>query len=125
MILKNSSRLPRISVAATFTFLASSSLLLAADEDAGQSNALKKYILDGGPTMLFIGLAVVALIALCVFNFINLTKNKFSPDDLRAALLEHMTACRARSAIELAASHPSYLGRMIAYSLPNLSLIHI
>ena len=121
MIQKNSSRLPRTSVATALTFLASSSLLLAADSDgAANSSALQKYILDGGPTMLFIGLAVVALIALCVFNFINLTKNKFAPDDLRAALLEHMTACRARSAIELAASHPSYLGRMIAYSLPNI-----
>jgi biopolymer transport protein ExbB len=121
MIQKNSNRLPRVTIAATFTFLASTSLLLAQEtEGAGDSSALKKYILDGGPTMIFIGLAVLALIALCVFNFINLTKSKFAPDDLRAALLEHMTACRARSAIELAASHPSYLGRMIAYSLPNI-----
>src|SRR5690606_36645043 len=27
---------------------------------------------------------------------------------------------RVRSAIELAASHPSYLGRMVAYSFPNI-----
>ncbi|MGJ8726048.1 MAG: MotA/TolQ/ExbB proton channel family protein [Roseibacillus sp.] len=115
MIEKTSSRLPRVITTSTILFLASSGNLLAAE-----SNALKKYILDGGPTMIFIGIAILALIALCVFNFINLTKAKFVPDDLRAALLEHMTACRVRSAIELGASHPSYLGRMTAYALPNI-----
>ncbi|MEM9079538.1 MAG: MotA/TolQ/ExbB proton channel family protein [Verrucomicrobiota bacterium] len=109
---KTSRFLPAI----TLTLLATSGNLFA----AGDSNALQKYVLDGGPTMIFIGLAILALIALCVFNFINLTKSKFAPDDLRAALLEHMTACRVRSAIELSASHPSYLGRMMAYSLPNI-----
>ena len=83
-------------------------------------NALEQYVFDGGATMIFIGLAVLALIALCVFNFINLTKAKFNPDDLRMALLDHMANCRVRSAIELSASHPSYLGRMMAYSLPNI-----
>ena len=83
-------------------------------------NALQKYVLDGGATMIFIGLAVLALIALVVFNFINLTKTKFCPDDLKAALMDHMSNCRVRSAIELAASHPSYLGRMMAYALPNI-----
>ena len=124
MIQKTSSRLPRITLAASFTFLASTSLLLAQEGDAAaaanEQSALYKYIIAGGPTMIFIGLAILALIALCVFNFINLTKSKFAPDDLSAALMEHMTACRARSAIELSASHPSYLGRMMAYSLPNI-----
>ena len=70
--------------------------------------------------MMLIGLAIIALLALSVFNFINLTKPKFCPDDLKAALLDHMMNCRVRSAIELSASHPSYLGRMLAYSLPNI-----
>jgi len=35
--------------------------------------------------------------------------------------MDHMMNCRVRSAIELAASHPSYLGRMLAYSLPNIN----
>jgi biopolymer transport protein ExbB len=64
------------------------------------------------------------LISLTVFNFMNLTKAKFGPDDLKGALLEHMTSCRVRSAIELSASHPSYLGRMMAYSLPNIDATH-
>ncbi|MDP0491231.1 MAG: MotA/TolQ/ExbB proton channel family protein [Verrucomicrobiota bacterium JB023] len=117
MIAKNSNRFASAASLVTASFFASSSNLFA---QADNSNALQRYVLDGGPTMIFIGLAVLALIALCVFNFINLTKGKFCPDDLRAALMEHMTACRVRSAIELAASHPSYLGRMMAYSLPNI-----
>lgn len=84
------------------------------------TNALQKWIIAGGWPMILIGLALIGLIALCVFNFINLTKPKFCPDDLKAALFEHMTNCQVRSAIELSASHPSYLGRMLAYSLPNI-----
>jgi len=89
-------------------------------QQKGGSNALQKYVLAGGPTMILIGLAVVALIALCVFNAMNLTKAKFCPDDLKARLLDHMANCRVRSAIDEAAAHPSYLGRMMAYSLPNI-----
>ncbi len=99
-------------------FFFSAPALLA--QEAGSSNALQKYVTDGGPTMIFIGLAVLALIAFIVFNFMNLTQAKFAPVDLRTALLEHMTSCRVRSAIELAASHPSFLGRMMAYALPNI-----
>lgn len=93
---------------------------LLAQDGAPDKSALQKYVLDGGWTMIFIGLAVLSLIALSVFNVINLTKTKFAPDDLKMALMDHMTNCRVRSAIELAASHPSYLGRMMAYSLPNI-----
>lgn len=114
------SRSRRLPVAIFTTALLTAPALLAQDAGPGDKNALQKYVLDGGPTMIFIGLAVLALIALSVFNFINLTKAKFSPDDLKMALMDHMTNCRVRSAIELAASHPSYLGRMMAYSLPNI-----
>ncbi|MEP2776971.1 MAG: MotA/TolQ/ExbB proton channel family protein [Luteolibacter sp.] len=85
-----------------------------------KATLLDQWVLDGGPTMIFIGVAIVAFIALAVYNFMNLTKAKFCPSDLQAALMEHMTECRVRSAIELAASHPSYLGRMVAYSFPNI-----
>jgi biopolymer transport protein ExbB len=63
---------------------------------------LDRWVLNGGPTMFFIGAAVVGFIALAVYNFMSLTN------------------CRVRSAIELAASHPSYLGRMVAYAFPNI-----
>lgn len=110
----------RLGAATASVFFVTSTALLAQEEAAESSSALKKYVLDGGPTMLFIGLAVLALIALCVFNAINLTRQKFCPDDLKVALLDHMANCRVRSAIELSASHPSYLGRMMAFSLPNM-----
>ncbi len=109
----------RVAALVATSILATAPSLFAQDAPASK-NALEKYVLDGGPTMLFIGLAVLALIALSVFNFINLTKAKFCPEDLKAELLDHMANCRVRSAIELAASHPSYLGRMMAYSLPNV-----
>jgi len=96
----------------------SSSSLLA--QSVTEKNALQKYILDGGPTMFLIGFAIIALIGLIVFNFLNLQKNKFAPADLKAVLMDHMQHCRVRSAIEVSASSPTYLGRMLAYSLPNI-----
>lgn len=121
MIQKLTNRSGRFVVAITTTLLVTAPALMAQDPPAGaDQSALQKWILAGGGTMGFIGAAVVAFIALSVFNFINLTKPKFCPDDLKAALMDHMVNCRVRSAIELAASHPSFLGRMMAYSLPNI-----
>ena len=74
MIKKSSRRLPRIITTTSILFLASSGNLFAAE-----SNALKKYILDGGPTMIFIGLAILALIALCVFQLHQLDQSKIRP----------------------------------------------
>ncbi len=103
------------------TFLLTASTLLAQDEaPPAPKNLLQEYVIDGGWTMIFIGLAMLALIALAIYNFMNLTKAKFCPEDLREQLLEHMVACRVQSAIELAASSPSYLGRMMSYALPNV-----
>jgi len=85
-----------------------------------KASLLDRWVIDGGPTMLFIGAAAVAFVALSVYNFMNLTKAKFVPSDLYAVLHDHMTACRVRSAIEVAASHTSVLGRMVAYSFPNI-----
>jgi biopolymer transport protein ExbB len=114
------SRSSRVAAAITTTLLVTAPMLMAQDAPKTDKSALEKWVLDGGWTMAFIGAAVVAFIALCVFNFINLTKPKFCPDDLKAALMDHMVNCRVRSAIELAASHPSFLGRMMAYALPNI-----
>lgn len=102
-------------VVASFMALASQSAFAAEEK-----NAFQKYVLDGGPTMIPIGLAIAALVTLCIFNFLNLSKSKFVPAGLKAALLEHMANCRVRSAIELGASDPSYLGRLTAYALPNI-----
>jgi len=117
MIQKLSTR-PRYTATAAITASLLATPQLFAQE--AQDSLLDRWVLDGGPTMIFIGLAVLAFIALAVYNFMSLTKAKFCPADLQAELMEHMTACRVRSAIELAASHPSYLGRLVAYSFPNI-----
>ena len=104
------------------TTLAATAPLFAQDSaSSADTSALNSYLLDGGPLTLFIvATGLLSLIGLSVYNFINLGKAKFAPADLKAALHDHMVNCRIRSAIELAASHPSYLGRMLAYSLPNV-----
>ena len=118
MIQKLATRSRFTASATVIASLVATSQLFA--QDAASNTALDQWVLDGGYTMILIGLAVVAFIALAVYNFMNLTKAKFCPSDLQAALMEHMTECRVRSAIELAATHPSYLGRMVAYSFPNI-----
>jgi biopolymer transport protein ExbB len=102
------------------TLALTSPALLAQDAAPVSETLLQRWVLNGGKTMLFIGAAVVAFIGLAVYNFMALTKSKYCPEELKAALHDHMTNCRVRSAIELAASHPSYLGRLVAYSFPNI-----
>ena len=96
--------------------------LLAQDAAVPEKKtAFDLYLWSGGFLTVFIAaFGLISLIGLSVFNFINLSKAKFCPDDLKAGLLDHMVNCRVRSAIELAASHPSYMGRMMAYALPNV-----
>lgn len=106
-----------------FTTLLTAAPLLAqgATVVKPKTSALQQYLLQGGGLTIFIvAFGLISLIGLTVFNFINLSKSKYCPDDLKAALLDHMINCRVRSAIELSASHPSYLGRMLAYALPNV-----
>lgn len=111
---------PRLTASATIIASLLAAPQLFAQEAASNDTLLNRWVLDGGPTMIFIGIAIVSFIALAVYNFMNLTKAKFCPTDLQAALMEHMSECRVRSAIELAATHPSYLGRLVAYSFPNI-----
>lgn len=96
--------------------LASSSLAFGQEK----TNALQQYVIAGGYTMFIILVVLLALVALVVFNFINISRGKFCPIDLKNDLLDHMTNCRVRSAIETSATNPSYLGRMMAYALPNV-----
>ena len=120
MIPKTTGRNLRTMASILVTTALTTPALFAQAAAGKEETLLDRWVLDGGKTMFFIGAAVVAFIALAIFNFMNLTKAKFCPDDLKAALLDHMANCRVRSAIELAASHPSYLGRMVAYSFPNI-----
>lgn len=104
-------------------FVASVAPTLAQEAEtvAKKKSALDTYLIEGGPLTIFIvAFGLLSLIGLSVYNFMNLTRSKFAPDDLKAALMDHMVNCRVRSAIEVSASHPSYLGRMLAYALPNV-----
>lgn len=122
MINKLANRTARITTAVMTTALLTAPALLA--QEAGKTpvkrTVLQAWVLDGGWTMIFIGAAIIGFIALTIYNFMSLTKAKYCPTDLKMALMDHMANCRVRSAIELAASHPSYLGRMVAYALPNI-----
>lgn len=72
----------------------------------------------GGWAMYPLALFSVAMITLAVYNFMQLTKGKFAPPELKHAILSNMAEVRVRSAIEHSAASPSYLGRMMANALP-------
>ena len=92
--------------------------VFAQDEEAPANVSLWDQMVEAGIWMYPLYICSMLMVALYVYNFIQLTKNKFSPLPLEAALIEHMQACRARSAIEIASQSPTYLGRMCAVSLP-------
>lgn len=118
MIPKTTRPIRSAAVPILLTLLFTAPSLMA--QEAGSESLLERWVLAGGKTMVFIGAAVVGFIALTVYNSLALSKSKFMPDDLKMTLLDHMANCRVRSAIELAATHPSYLGRLVAYSFPNI-----
>jgi biopolymer transport protein ExbB len=124
MINKFANRTAQVTAFAVTALLVTAPALFAQAAAGGKppvkDSMLKAWVLDGGWTMIFIFAAIVAFIALTVYNTMTLTKAKYCPTDLKMALMDHMANCRVRSAIELAASHPSYLGRLVAYSLPNI-----
>ena len=117
---KNLFRRSRHTAVSTLAIAILTSPALFAQGAPPKDTLLTRWVIDGGPTMLFIGAAIVAFIAIAIYNFMALTRAKFCPPDLKAALMDHMSNCRVRSAIELASTHPSYLGRMVAYSFPNI-----
>lgn len=120
MIQQLARRSRHVTASTLITVALTTPALFAAQTAAHQDSLLTRWVLDGGYTMIFIGAAVVAFIAIAIYNFMALTKPKFCPEDLKAVLMDHMTNCRVRSAIEVSATHPSYLGRMVAYSFPNI-----
>lgn len=87
---------------------------------AVQKNMLDKWVIDGGWTMIPLVILLFITIYLMLHCEMTLKKSKFCPDDLKAQLIALMGECRVRSAIELAAQNPSYLGRLVAYALPNI-----
>jgi len=111
-------RVTRLAVAlAGSGFFLSAPALFAQDEEE-QKVTLLQQLGEAGIWMWPLYICSMLMVALYVFNFIQLTKAKFCPAPLEAGLLENMQACRARSAIEIASQSPTYLGRMAAVSLP-------
>lgn len=97
---------------------------LMAQDDAGMEGDEKKSlmtkVIDAGYFMLPIGVLSIAMITLMVFNILQLSKKKFVPPTLKEDVLNNMADVRVRSAIDLSAQDPSYLGRMLTMSLPNV-----
>ncbi len=87
--------------------------------DAGPANILEGLI-NGGWAMIPLALLSIGWLTLLVFNMLQLSGGKFVPKHLRLQVMEHMSQVRVRSAIEASAASPSFLGRMLATSLPNV-----
>ena len=85
-----------------------------------QKSMLDKWVIDGGWTMMPLVALLAATLFLLVFCMMALTKDKFCPEELRAQLLALMADCRVQSAIQLATTSPTFLGRLVAYALPNI-----
>ena len=115
-----------------FRFAAFASVLMAAFSTSAfaqeaaeaavpqEQTMLDKWIIAGGWTMIPIMLVEAFIVFLVIYNMVALKKEKFCPEDLKVTLLQLMAECRIRSAIEVAAGSPTYLGRLVAYALPNV-----
>lgn len=85
-----------------------------------EKNMLDKWVIDGGWTMIPLVFLLAATIFLLVLCFMQLSRSKFCPEEFRAQLISFMTDCRVQSAIQHATTSPTYLGRLVAYALPNI-----
>jgi biopolymer transport protein ExbB len=108
---------------AAWAFSASAALAQApaTGETAPASRSLFSLIYeDGGILMYPLTLCSMAVVGLAVFQGMSLARSKFFSHDLEDRLRDHMQAARVRSAIDAAASSPTYLGRLAAASLKEV-----
>jgi biopolymer transport protein ExbB len=78
-----------------------------------------KWVADGGVWMTPLGICSVLAVTFTVLCLMTLSKGKFVPKVLKLQLLDLMHQCRVRSAIEVAAQSPTFLGRMMTVALPH------
>ncbi|HIX19550.1 MAG TPA: MotA/TolQ/ExbB proton channel family protein [Candidatus Akkermansia intestinigallinarum] len=100
--------------------LSSTAFAQEAATSAGDKNMLDKWVIDGGWTMIPLVILLAVTIFLIIYCCMSLKREKFCPEALKAQLIALMGECRVRSAIEMATSSPTYLGRLVAYALPNI-----
>lgn len=97
-----------------------------APPDEGEAVAaevtLTGLLRSGGWAMWPLGAFSIAVIALAGYNLIALRKGEFCPRRLVGGLQDHMSAFRLRSALDMAREDGSYLGRMLARSLPSIDV---
>lgn len=96
------------------------STAFAQEAEVTEKSMLDKWVIEGGWTMIPLVILLAATIFLIVYCMMSLTKAKFCPEDLRSQLIALMTECRVQSAIQLATTSPTYIGRLVAYALPNI-----
>ncbi|MBR5522185.1 MAG: MotA/TolQ/ExbB proton channel family protein [Akkermansia sp.] len=96
------------------------STAFAQEAEVTEKSMLDKWVIEGGWTMIPLVILLAATIFLIVYCIMSLGKSKFCPEDLRSQLIALMTECRVQSAIQLATTSPTYLGRLVAYALPNI-----
>ncbi len=87
---------------------------------AQEKTMLDKWVIEGGWTMIPLVILFFLTIWLVVYCILALKKDKFCPEDLRTQLIALMGECRVQSAIQLATQSPTYLGRLVAFALPNV-----
>ncbi len=107
----------------TAAMIALPGLVLAQEEGeaaAKQTNMLQKWVIDGGWTMIPLVVLFFITIMLVVYVAMQLNKKNFAPAALRDELVALMGECRVQSAIKIATESPTYLGRLVAYALPNV-----
>ncbi len=107
---------------AMFTLSTSAFAQDAAAEGAeiNEKTMLDKWVIEGGWTMIPLVILLFITLWLVVNCVMSLRKDKFCPEELRAQLIALMGECRVQSAIQLATQSPTYLGRLVAFALPNI-----
>ncbi|MEO0444942.1 MAG: MotA/TolQ/ExbB proton channel family protein [Verrucomicrobiota bacterium] len=88
--------------------------------EGDESRSLLDKIIAGGGFMIPIGILSIASITLYVFNALQLSKGKFLPKRLASDIYGLMQSVHVRSAIDTAAQHSSFYGRMMATALPHV-----